>query len=293
MSDWPLTWPVGWKKRRNLPTRKKFRLTLELPTRGVCLVCRSACGHSFCSEEHRRFFQLRANSFYLRLKTFERDGGQCATCKKTTEDWQADHILPVRDGGGCCGLENIQTLCRYCHEARNKAMIAYAQPGPVGSVLWRDGTAWTREDDQELLRLRREGLGFGRLSNELGRTRDSIKCRLRLLDPKKTCCPVARARSLAASPWSPAEDQILIADYPTRTCFAIAKQLGRSQAATEARVAILGLSRPKYTNAEKLKILQWHSEGVSYEEIARRMDRPESSLPKLIEIWKVKHGSHR
>ena len=29
--------------------------------------------------------------------------------------WEADHILPVADGGGECGLENYRLLCRTCH----------------------------------------------------------------------------------------------------------------------------------------------------------------------------------
>lgn len=31
--------------------------------------------------------------------------------------WEADHILPVVEGGGCCGLENYRTLCQPCHRA--------------------------------------------------------------------------------------------------------------------------------------------------------------------------------
>ena len=30
--------------------------------------------------------------------------------------WEADHIIPVCKGGGCCGLENYQTLCLRCHK---------------------------------------------------------------------------------------------------------------------------------------------------------------------------------
>jgi len=30
--------------------------------------------------------------------------------------WQADHIIPVVEGGGCCGIENYQTLCLRCHK---------------------------------------------------------------------------------------------------------------------------------------------------------------------------------
>ena len=29
--------------------------------------------------------------------------------------WQADHIVPVAEGGGDCGLENLRTLCVPCH----------------------------------------------------------------------------------------------------------------------------------------------------------------------------------
>lgn len=36
--------------------------------------------------------------------------------------WQADHIVPVVEGGGCCGLENIQTLCNPCHRAATAAL---------------------------------------------------------------------------------------------------------------------------------------------------------------------------
>ena len=30
--------------------------------------------------------------------------------------WDADHILPVNKGGGCCGLDNLRTLCIPCHK---------------------------------------------------------------------------------------------------------------------------------------------------------------------------------
>jgi 5-methylcytosine-specific restriction endonuclease McrA len=29
--------------------------------------------------------------------------------------WEADHIVPVAEGGGGCGLENYRTLCIPCH----------------------------------------------------------------------------------------------------------------------------------------------------------------------------------
>lgn len=32
--------------------------------------------------------------------------------------WDADHIKAVEEGGGGCGLENIQTLCKSCHHIK-------------------------------------------------------------------------------------------------------------------------------------------------------------------------------
>ena len=30
--------------------------------------------------------------------------------------WEADHIIPVSEGGGVCGLDNYRTLCLRCHK---------------------------------------------------------------------------------------------------------------------------------------------------------------------------------
>lgn len=36
--------------------------------------------------------------------------------------WEADHIIPVIEGGGWCGLENYRTLCVPCHRAQTAAL---------------------------------------------------------------------------------------------------------------------------------------------------------------------------
>lgn len=36
--------------------------------------------------------------------------------------WQADHIVPVCEGGGQCGLENYRTLCTACHQRVTAAL---------------------------------------------------------------------------------------------------------------------------------------------------------------------------
>jgi 5-methylcytosine-specific restriction protein A len=37
--------------------------------------------------------------------------------------WEADHILPVVEGGGECGLDNYRTLCVLCHKAESKKLV--------------------------------------------------------------------------------------------------------------------------------------------------------------------------
>jgi 5-methylcytosine-specific restriction endonuclease McrA len=32
--------------------------------------------------------------------------------------WDADHIVPVAEGGGECDLSNLRTLCLKCHRVR-------------------------------------------------------------------------------------------------------------------------------------------------------------------------------
>jgi len=39
--------------------------------------------------------------------------------------WNAHHVIPVKDGGGCCGLDNIVTVCLACHYKR------HTKPKPV------------------------------------------------------------------------------------------------------------------------------------------------------------------
>jgi 5-methylcytosine-specific restriction protein A len=36
--------------------------------------------------------------------------------------WDADHVLEVVNGGGECGLDNIQTLCVWCHKAKTSRL---------------------------------------------------------------------------------------------------------------------------------------------------------------------------
>jgi 5-methylcytosine-specific restriction endonuclease McrA len=41
-----------------------------------------------------------------------------------TTYWDADHILPVVEGGGGCGLNNLRTLCQPCHKRATRELAA-------------------------------------------------------------------------------------------------------------------------------------------------------------------------
>ncbi|MET0153888.1 MAG: HNH endonuclease [Candidatus Binatia bacterium] len=36
--------------------------------------------------------------------------------------WEADHIVAIIEGGGCCGLENYRTLCVPCHRGETRLL---------------------------------------------------------------------------------------------------------------------------------------------------------------------------
>lgn len=47
--------------------------------------------------------------------------------------WEADHIVPVVEGGGGCGLNGYRTLCLECHRAETRALagrLAARRRGP-------------------------------------------------------------------------------------------------------------------------------------------------------------------
>jgi hypothetical protein len=62
-----------------------------------------------------------------------------------TSYWDMDHILPVIEGGGACGLENLRTLCLVCHRqvtrelAARRAEQRRLNPQPKKA---REGRSW-------------------------------------------------------------------------------------------------------------------------------------------------------
>lgn len=48
--------------------------------------------------------------------------------------WDADHIVPVAEGGGACGLENLRTLCLRCHKEQTTALAGRLARRPSKGV---------------------------------------------------------------------------------------------------------------------------------------------------------------
>ncbi len=112
---------------------------------------------TMCSPECVHEILIRTNGRYLRDCVYARDKGICKLCNIDTKKqakkalslegderkkylidnkillkrkiwkrkhggglWDAEHIIPVKEGGGMCGLENIRTLCIKCHKGVTK-----------------------------------------------------------------------------------------------------------------------------------------------------------------------------
>jgi 5-methylcytosine-specific restriction endonuclease McrA len=105
-------------------------------------------GQHNCSPACSEAWAIKTTPALMRRAIFERDHGVCANCRVNTQTqkeeyvrlkyrdekdaflkmagvswtrsygdwWDADHILPVIEGGGECGLENMRTLCIPCHK---------------------------------------------------------------------------------------------------------------------------------------------------------------------------------
>jgi len=119
--------------------------------RGVCRWCgvEVPVGRfTFCGDACVHEWKLRTDPRYLRDQVFARDRGVCAICgintvvlrgdkrkldfaarRRFEKDWgrrkhlwDADHIVPVAEGGGECDLSNMRTLCLKCHKEATAAL---------------------------------------------------------------------------------------------------------------------------------------------------------------------------
>lgn len=104
----------------------------------------------------------------------------------------------------------------------------------------------------------------------------------------------ARLRSIEATPWTEAEDQVLSDGYEAHTVAQLAARLNRTHAATARRARELGLGRriPHYTEAEKVKIQGWLQEGKDLVWIAKELERSVAGVKNSLRYWNKKEDAH-
>lgn len=64
------------------------------------------------------FSIIKGNVSAIRKALFALDMGYCRACGAYDNHWEADHIIPVWQGGGASDLSNFQTLCPSCHKEK-------------------------------------------------------------------------------------------------------------------------------------------------------------------------------
>ncbi len=110
-------WCVEEWKLRTDPGHLRDRV-LERD-RGVCVLCGLDC-----VAELRRVKRLRGAA---RAKAMIEWGlaAHLSRVRRSTHRktlWDADHIVPVAEGGGECDLSNMRTLCLKCHRKRTEEL---------------------------------------------------------------------------------------------------------------------------------------------------------------------------
>lgn len=91
--------------------------------RGVCAECGRDCEALY--QELRQLRRADVKQYRDRAAVLRQQGFNTSDVYggSTRGDlWQADHIVPVAEGGGECGLDNLRTLCSPCHKAATAAL---------------------------------------------------------------------------------------------------------------------------------------------------------------------------
>ena len=54
----------------------------------------------------------------VRTHILKRDGGICQMCGRSEKSMIVDHIKEIKDGGEPYSYDNLQTLCKSCHNIK-------------------------------------------------------------------------------------------------------------------------------------------------------------------------------
>ena len=138
-----------WQVRNN-PAHARARV--EQRDHGICAACGRDClaleariqkrlSGAYEAARDGRLRAVRWSRFLVRLHTRMADTFHVGSL------WDMDHIVPVVEGGGACGLDNLRTLCSPCHKRETRALAARrarqrreaAQPSLLAALSRREG----------------------------------------------------------------------------------------------------------------------------------------------------------
>lgn len=115
---------VHHHKVRSNPTYVRQRLRRR--DKGVC----AHCGLDTIAEEtrlHTRWPGSKDLGALARWKRqFKKRLGADPGARRRRSYWDADHIVPVAEGGGETGIDNFQTLCLPCHRIKTAQQASRA-----------------------------------------------------------------------------------------------------------------------------------------------------------------------
>lgn len=91
--------------------------------RGVCCLCGLDC--SALNGRLKRYdrehpMPIEPGKYFATQGSHRRQALGRDTGRSTL--WDVDHIIAVVDGGGSCGLENLRTLCIWCHKRATRLL---------------------------------------------------------------------------------------------------------------------------------------------------------------------------
>lgn len=141
----------GWADPKQLPVGPNGR-----PRCRKCQgeIAKGSGRRTFCSDSCVVEWKIRTQPEFAAERVLARDRGICALCSRDCEAlyrkirvtkwarrkqrlaelglplyllrrkryWEVDHIVPVVEGGGSCGLENLRTLCWECHKRATREL---------------------------------------------------------------------------------------------------------------------------------------------------------------------------
>src|SRR5258708_3781156 len=92
----------------------------------LCVWCRTTIlkgrQRKYCSGKCSEEVAIRIFPSVAADRAMKRDNWTCQKCKTTSDSLEVDHIIPVSEGGGACGLDNLRSLCKLCHLEETRAL---------------------------------------------------------------------------------------------------------------------------------------------------------------------------